>query len=116
MKGEPARYLGRIVSKEHFRAFIYGADGQKKLVESWDSFEAHMQTGLWFASKHDAESIAQAADVAVLVHEKKEKIKRSVRKKEIEEPVNAPEVDVLHANTETDNLVVEAKDDFLPRE
>jgi hypothetical protein len=55
MKGLPAIYLGRIVEKEHFRVFIYGANGEKKLVESWDQFEASMQSGIWFATSEDAE-------------------------------------------------------------
>ena len=49
MKGVPAVYLGRIVEKEHFRVFIYGFNGDKKLIESWDDFEAHMENGLWFS-------------------------------------------------------------------
>lgn len=56
MKGTPAIYLGRIVDKENFRAFIYGPNGEKKLVESWDEFEANMQSGVWFATIHDAEA------------------------------------------------------------
>ncbi len=43
-------YLGRIVSKENFRAYIYSPDGSQKLVESWDEYEKHMETGLWLAS------------------------------------------------------------------
>lgn len=54
MKGVPAVYLGQIVDKEHFRAFIYGADGARKLVESWDDFEKHMATGIWFSTQEDA--------------------------------------------------------------
>lgn len=61
MKGTTAIYKGRIVDKKFFRTFVYGADGQKKLVESWDAYEALMQTGIWFATKEDAkESIEQA--------------------------------------------------------
>ena len=55
MKGTPAIYLDRIVEKKHFRAFIYGADGEKKLVESWDEFEAAMQSGIWFATPKDVQ-------------------------------------------------------------
>lgn len=56
MKGTPAIYLGRIVDKKHFRVFIYGAHGQKRLVESWDAFEAAMESGVWFATLQDAET------------------------------------------------------------
>lgn len=54
MKGAPAVYLGKVVSKENFRVFIYAKDGSKKLVESWEEFEKHMENGLWFSSKEDA--------------------------------------------------------------
>ena len=57
MKGTPAKYLGKIVGKDNFRAYIYATDGAKKLIESWDDFEAHMATGLWFAKKSDASEI-----------------------------------------------------------
>lgn len=50
MEGIPAEYLGRIVSKENFRVFIYSSNGTTKLVNSWDEYERHMETGLWFAS------------------------------------------------------------------
>lgn len=56
MKGTPAVYLGRIVDKKNFRTFIYGKNGEKKLVESWDEFETNIQTGIWFASKEDVDS------------------------------------------------------------
>ncbi len=55
MKDVTAIYLGKIVSKKNFRAYIYAPDGSQKLVESWDSYEKHMETGLWFATKEDAE-------------------------------------------------------------
>ena len=54
MEGTPAIYLGRIIDKKYFRAVIYGANGEKKLVESWNEFEASMQSGLWFATNKDA--------------------------------------------------------------
>jgi len=54
MEGIPALYLGKIVSKQNFRAFIYGPNESKKLVNSWDEYEAHMSSGLWFATKDEA--------------------------------------------------------------
>lgn len=51
MKGAPAIYFGKIISKEHFRAYVYGSDGSRKLVNSWDEYQKHMETGLWFAVK-----------------------------------------------------------------
>ncbi len=56
MKGIPAIYLGQIVDKKHFRTFIYAVGGAKKLVESWDEYEAHMESGLWFSTQEDEKS------------------------------------------------------------
>lgn len=54
MQGTQVVYLGRSIAKEGFRAFVYGAEGQKKLMNSWNEFEAAMASGLWFATKEDA--------------------------------------------------------------
>ena len=54
MDGVPAIYLGRIVSKENFRAFIYSPNNQEKLVNSWEEFEREIATGIWFVDKADA--------------------------------------------------------------
>lgn len=54
MMGTPAVYLGNIVNKEHFRTFVYAMNGAKKLVESWDEYEKHMESGLWFSTQEDA--------------------------------------------------------------
>lgn len=51
MANTPAIYLGKVVSKDNFRVFIYSADGSSKLVESWDEYQECMQTGVWFAEK-----------------------------------------------------------------
>ncbi len=52
---EEVIYNGRAISKEHFRAFVYGVEGQQKLVKSWDEFQTHMSTGIWFSSKEELE-------------------------------------------------------------
>lgn len=62
MKGTPAKYLGKIIGKDNFRAYIYCTDGSKKLIESWDDFEAHMATGLWFAKKSEALAIKKVKE------------------------------------------------------
>lgn len=54
MKDAPAIYLGRIVDKKHFRTFIYSPIGDSKIVESWDEYEKHMATGLWFSTREEA--------------------------------------------------------------
>lgn len=48
MQGKQAIYLGRSIATDGFRTFIYGSNGVKKLVKSWDEFEAHMASGIWF--------------------------------------------------------------------
>lgn len=57
MKGEPAVYLDRMVDKKHFRAFVYNAIGDSKLVESWDEFEETMAAGVWFSTREAASSV-----------------------------------------------------------
>ena len=113
MKGAPATYKGRMISKEHFRVFIYSPDGTKKLIESWDEFEKHMETGLWFANRKDAEK-----PVEPKVEEEKPK---RVRNKPVatttlelkEEPLI--EEELIPVGKE--DLVFEVKDDgFLPKE
>jgi sulfur transfer complex TusBCD TusB component (DsrH family) len=103
MKGVPAIYKGRIVDKAHFRVFIYAQDGAKKLVESWDDYERHMESGLWFALREDA-----MARVAV---EKPKKVKKAVKPVEIEEPII--EEELIHVETEVVNAAKD--DDFLPK-
>lgn len=41
-------YLGRWVSREHFRAFVYNKEG-KKLVNSYDEFSKLISSGIWEA-------------------------------------------------------------------
>lgn len=51
MKGETVLYDNRVVSKEGFRAFIYGVAGKTKLVNSWEEYQDCVSSGLWFSSK-----------------------------------------------------------------
>jgi len=114
MKGVPALYLGQLVSKEHFRVFIYAPDGAQKLVESWEEFEKHMASGIWFDTAEKA-----ALALAVEPEPEVQKPKR-VRNKPVpvttlelkEEPVI--EEDEPQA---AEDLAFEVKpeDDFLPK-
>ena len=100
MDGRPAIYLGRIISKENFRTYIYGADRSRKLVGSWDDYCRHMETGLWFS---------KIEDVPVVI----EKPKR-VRKQFVK-PVTA--VEMLEADEGVEIVDDESLDDgFLPKE
>lgn len=108
MDGKPAIYLGRIVSKENFRAFIYGASGTTRLVESWDEFESYMQTGLWFATKSDA-LIPTENDIS-------QKAKRPPKSKKVEVVTllhkEESQVDATHI---PEDAAFEVVDDFLPK-
>ncbi len=110
MDGVPAHYKGRLVSKEHFRTFIYSADGSHRLVESWDEYEKHMETGIWFATRKDATPQGAA---------KEEKPKRTKKTVDVTkgEPINlvepSPHVEILESSI--DVLDEDKDDDFLPK-
>lgn len=104
MDGTPAIYLGRIIEKENFRAFIYAPCGGVRLVESWDEFEATMQSGVWFATKEDA--------IASVPQELEKPKARSARsKKDTSFVTLEPKEDAI---IEDDDMAFEVKDDFLP--
>lgn len=84
-------YLGRPVAKEGFRTFIYGPNGTKKLVNSWDEYESHMESGLWFSTIE----AAKQSVVTPVVEEKPEPKKRERKKVEKVEPVE--EVPVVNS-------------------
>lgn len=81
MKGTPAVYLGRIVDKNHFRTFVYGPNGEQKLVESWEAYEAAMQSGVWFAEKIPAENENSAMPIEKPKLEAKAKPKPKAKSK-----------------------------------
>jgi hypothetical protein len=80
MDGVTAVYLGRIVSKEHFRVYIYSTEGKRKLINSWKDFENHMQTGLWFASKYEEKPDIKDLDKDFVIP-KANKVQRNEPKK-----------------------------------
>jgi len=104
MEGTPAIYLGRIVEKKNFRAFIYGANGQKRLAESWEEFEANMESGVWFAT------LEGALEAKSGVHEPQPKAKAKAKPK----PKAKPELEVEDsANVLSDDKsVFEVTGDF----
>lgn len=100
MNGVPAVYLGRMVRKEHFRTFVYAIDGSQKLVESWEEYEKHMESGVWFSMKEDA--------MARIPVEKPKRVRKAVPVITLElkeEPV---------VNDVTSEAVKD--DDFLPKD
>lgn len=57
IQNEMVKYEGRIVPKAGFRVFVYGANGEKYLANSWQEFEKLMQSGIWFSNEKAASEI-----------------------------------------------------------
>ncbi len=57
-------YLGRWVSREHFRAFVYNENGQY-LAKSYDEYSKLISSGLWQSEpyKKEPETKSQKEDV-----------------------------------------------------
>ena len=112
MKGTPAVYLGRVVSKDNFRTFVYAPDGSQELIESWKEYENHMASGLWFATKDEAlnqQSLKKTKRTKKLVKPKAEE--RALELNENKEP----ETYLCDENSEHLMFDSENKDDFLPK-
>jgi hypothetical protein len=120
MKGVNAVYNGKIVDRHKFRAFIYNSDGQKKLVESWDEYEKHMQTGLWFSKKKEADAMNELKNAAekeaeiVVQKPKKQRVKKEMKSQELSEDKEEECIQEGFIEEVPDNEVYEVKDDFLP--
>lgn len=50
-KEEQINFLGKWVSKEHFRTFVYNENGDAKLARNYQEYESLMSSGLWFDDK-----------------------------------------------------------------
>ena len=48
---ETVMYLGRVVPKAGFRAFVYGLENKSMLVNSYEEFEKAITSGIWWPSK-----------------------------------------------------------------
>ena len=107
MKGVTAIYLGRIIDKSNFRTFIYSPDGTQKLVDSWDDYEKHIETGLWFALKEDA--------ITRISIKKPKRSKKSNVVKDKEEVVSESVNDTPDLNNEM-SFEAKKEDDFLPKD
>ena len=113
MKGVTAIYNGRLIDKKHFRAFIYSPDGQKRLVESWEEFEANVQTGCWFTTEKDAKDAMALKELEE--KEAKKARKPRVSKKEQESIVEANE-EFTAKESENEDMSADCSsiDNFLP--
>jgi hypothetical protein len=114
MKDAPAIYLGQIVSKKNFRVFIYAPDGSQKLVESWDEYEKHMESGLWFATREHAD-LSKVTPAS----EKPKRVRKpvSVTTLDLKEEPPLIEEDFIDEPQPVADLAFEVKpeDDFLPK-
>ncbi len=52
-------YLGRTFCCDHFRTWIFGKNDTKKLVESWEEYQDHINSGDWFATEQEAEVLKE---------------------------------------------------------
>ncbi len=71
MEGDFVVYEGRKVPRKNFRAFVYGTENKRKIVESYKDFEDAMATGIWFATNDEVHGMASIKP--------KDKKKQSVR-------------------------------------
>jgi hypothetical protein len=104
-------YMGRLVNKRHFRAFVYGNEGVR-LAESHKEFEEMVGSGLWFESQeaYDAEKVvepvAEPEPVKVMTLELKTGKKKPARKprpKSEKEKVVEPTEDAIEDANEDHN-------------
>jgi hypothetical protein len=118
MKDSPAVYLGKIVSKHHFRVYVYASNGSQKLVESWDEYEREMATGLWFATKEEAEiTIKKPLEEEIKIKTRKTR-KSSVKLVEESDPIGVLGelgLDSESSNNEDLGFEVTNNDEFLPK-
>ena len=57
MSDEQTIYEGRAISKMNFRAYVYGINGKKLLVNSWDEYKNKIASGEWFGKKEDVTTV-----------------------------------------------------------
>ncbi len=62
-----AIYMGRVVPQANFRTFIYGPEGKTKLVNSWSEYQLEMSSGVWFATKEEADKVVVPKESEELV-------------------------------------------------
>ncbi len=60
-------YLGRTICCDDFRTWIYGKNDTKKLVNSWNEYQDHINSGDWYASIEDLEKESTSEPVEVVV-------------------------------------------------
>ncbi len=98
-------YDGRVVPEKGFRAFIYSANNQKKLVNSWQEYQAHILSGCWFSHKTDLSAHYAAPAAPASLDEELNAIKKEINFI----------VRILNANyLRTRNLLIQAEGELYP--
>lgn len=69
-------YLGRTICCDDFRAWIYGKNNTKKLVNSWNEYQENINSGEWYASIEDLEKESTAEPIEVVVVKPRTKKRR----------------------------------------
>lgn len=110
MDNSLVKYLGRMVPRLGFRAYVYAQDGSNKLVESYDGYQDAMASGVWFAAIEDASAIA------VLSEEAPKRTRKSGRKETAIDILEEAEDAEYAEQQDSLDVKVELNDSFLPRE
>jgi len=61
-------YMGRWVSREFFKAFVYNADGQK-LAKSYEEFSNLISSGLWTAEPYVYKAPPTPEDILKIIND-----------------------------------------------
>ena len=61
-------YMGRWVSREHFKTFVYNADGQK-LAKTYEEFSNLISSGLWSAEPYVYKAPPTPEDILKIINE-----------------------------------------------
>ena len=82
MDESEAMYMGRVIPKEGFRAFVYGKENRRRIVESWDEFMCHVETGEWFSSPEELQAVEEleSYETPNIVHMEFEEVKSNRKK------------------------------------
>ena len=63
-------YLGRWVTRDHFRTFVYNSTGQR-LAKSYSEFSELISSGVWFAEVKDIPSEIPSSNDETLEQDEK---------------------------------------------
>jgi len=110
MDNSLVKYLGRMVPRPSFRAYVYAQDGSSKLVESYDAYQDAMASGVWF------ETIEDASAIAVVAEEAPKRTRKSGRKETAIDILESEEDDECAEQQAGADIRALLDDSFLPKE